>query len=238
MTCDRITLVEKGEFLQDETTVAGKLNDFFSNVVKNLNIKINDDLLNDDSNEVDPIMNAIKKYSHHPSILKLIEFFENKTVNSKRENKFCFKPTTYETVYNEIALINPAKASPKDSIFARKLHIDFNFSIGTCTYPNNLKLADVMPIYKKGNLTDKGNYRPISILTSLSKVFERLLYWQMYSFTESLLSINQCGLRKGFSAQHCLIPIIEKWRTSVNNKLIAGILLTDLSKAFDLSTTC
>ena len=61
MTCDRITLVEKGEILQDETSVAEKLNDFFSNAVKNLNIKINDDLLNDESNEVDPIMNAIKK---------------------------------------------------------------------------------------------------------------------------------------------------------------------------------
>ena len=73
------------KILQDETAVAEKLNDFFSNAVKNLNIKINDDLLNDDSNEVDPIMKAIKKYSHHPSILKIIEFSENKTVNSKRK---------------------------------------------------------------------------------------------------------------------------------------------------------
>ena len=55
----------------------------------------------------------------------------------------------------------------------------------------------------------------------------------MYSFTELLLSINQCGFRKGFSAQHCLITMLEKWRTSVDNKLIAGILLTDLSKEFD-----
>ena len=54
MTRDRITLVEKGQILQDETAVAEKLNDFFSNAVKNLNIKMNDDLLNDDSNEVDP----------------------------------------------------------------------------------------------------------------------------------------------------------------------------------------
>ena len=52
----------------------------------------------------------------------------------------------------------------------------------------------------------------------------------MYSFTES---INQCGFRKGFSAQHCLVTMLEKWRTSVDSKLIAGILLTDLSKAFD-----
>ena len=99
-------------------------------------------------------------------------------------------------------------------------------------HPNNLKLADVTPIYKKGSHTDKENYRPVSILTSLSKVFERLLYRQMYSFTESILSINQCGFRKGFSAQHCSITMLEKWRTSADNKLIAGILLTDLSKTF------
>ena len=73
MTSDRITLVEKGEILQDETVVAEKLNDLFSNAVKNVHMQINDDLLNDDSNEVDPIMKAIKKYSHHPSILKIIE---------------------------------------------------------------------------------------------------------------------------------------------------------------------
>ena len=52
MTCDRITLVERGEILQDETTISEKLNDFFSNAVKKLKIKINDD-----SNEVDSIMN-------------------------------------------------------------------------------------------------------------------------------------------------------------------------------------
>ena len=157
MTCDRITLVEKGEIPQDETAVAEKLNDFFSNAVRNLNIKINDDLLNDESNEVDPIMKDIKKYSHHPSILKIIEFSENKTVNSKRENKFCFKPTTYETVYNEIDIFDPAKASLR-ILFLQKLHIDFNFSIGTCTYPNKLKLVDVTPIYEKGSHTDKENY--------------------------------------------------------------------------------
>ena len=90
MASVRTTLVGKGEILQDETAVAKKLNDIFSNAVKNLNIKINDDLLNDDPNEVNPVMKAITKYSHHrPSILKIIEFSENKTVNSKRENKFC-----------------------------------------------------------------------------------------------------------------------------------------------------
>ena len=150
----------------------------------------------------------------------------------------------YETVYNEIMSLNLAKASPKDTvpakiikdncdIFALKLFIDFNFSISSGTYPSNLKLADVTPTYKKGDHTDKENYRPVSILPALSKVFERLLYNQMHNFIESKLSNHQCGFRKGFSAQYCLIVLIEKWRASIDNKCSAGVLLTDLSKAFD-----
>ena len=137
-----------------------------------------------------------------------------------------------------------SKASPKDSlpariikdkcdIFTQKVYIDFNSSINLGTYPNNMKLADVTPTYKKGGHTNKENYRPVSILPVLSKVYERLLNNQMHSFIESKLSIDQCGFRKGYSVQYCLIILIEKWRASVDNNGSAGVLLTDLSKAFD-----
>ena len=59
------------------------------------------------------------------------------------------------------------------------------------------------------------------------------MYYQLYEFFELKLSIFQCGFRKGFSAQHCLIPFLEKWRTTVDNNDSFGALLTDLSKAFD-----
>ena len=239
VTTESITLVEKDDIFQNENIVAEKFNDFFSNAVKSLDIEINNNLLTDNLNETDPILKAIKKYSNHPSILKINEYFVN-----GRQNHFSFKHTTMETVYNEIMSLNLSKASPKDSIpariikencdiFARKLYIDFNFSISSGTYPNNLKLADITPTYKKGAHTDKENYRPVSILPALSKVYERLLYNQMHDFIESKLSNEQCGFRKGYSAQYCLIVLIEKWRTSIDNKCSAGVLLTDLSKAFD-----
>ena len=79
----------------------------------------------------------------------------------------------------------------------------------------------------------KKNYRLVSILPSILKIYEKVLYNQLYTFFDSILSILQCGFRKAFSTQHCIIVMLEKWKKSVDNKGCSGILLTDLSKAFD-----
>ena len=73
-----------------------------------------------------------------------------------------------------------------------------------------MKYAGVTPIHKKDDKTDKENYRPISVLPNLSKVYERLMYNQIYPYFERLFSKFQCGFRKGFNAQHCLLVMIEK----------------------------
>ena len=100
-------------------------------------------------------------------------------------------------------------------------------------FPENLKLADITPTYKKGKKDIKGNYRPVSILPNLSKIFEKHIFKQMSHFFENILSKYQCGFRKGFSTQHCLLAMLEKWKRSVDNGKAFGALLTDLSKAFD-----
>ena len=89
------------------------------------------------------------------------------------------------------------------------------------------------PVFKKDDKTDKENYRPISILPTLSKLCERLIYKQMYPYFDKLFSKFQCGFRKGFDAQHSLINMTEKWQRSVDGGGQAPALLTDLSKAFD-----
>ena len=96
-----------------------------------------------------------------------------------------------------------------------------------------MKLANVTPVYKKGSRSDKGNYRPVSILPNLSKIFERYVYRQISKFFDAILSKYQCGFRRGHGAQHCLIELLEKWHVSVDQALEFGALLTDLSKAFD-----
>ena len=92
------------------------------------------------------------------------------------------------------------------------------------------KLADVTPIFKKGSKTLKDNYRPISILSNVSKIFERPIFKQISAFFDNIFSTYQCGFRKGYSAQHCLVAMLEKWKFCNDKKKYFGALLTDLSK--------
>ena len=80
---------------------------------------------------------------------------------------------------------------------------------------------------------NKENYRPVSILPTLPKIFERIIFEQMSGFFDNFLSEQQCRFRKRYSTQHCLLNLLEKWKRSVDKGKSFGALLTDLSKAFD-----
>ena len=81
-------------------------------------------------------------------------------------------------------------------------------------FPEILKTAEVTSIYKKANQFQKNNYRPISNLPNISKNFERIMHNQMNNFFINKLSKYQCGFRKEFGTQHCLLVMIEKlWKT-------------------------
>ena len=124
----------------------------------------------------------------------------------------------------------------KTDIFANFILQNFNKCIIDGKFPDQLKKADVSPVFKKGNHNDKTNYRPVSILPSLSKIYERLIYNQINHMTENPLSVFQCGFRKKYSTQHALIAVIEKARKILDKGGTFGALLTDLSKAFDCMT--
>ena len=96
-----------------------------------------------------------------------------------------------------------------------------------------MKYAEVTPIHKKDDKIDKENYHPRSILPNLSKVYERLMYNQIYPYFQTIFSKFQCGFRKGFNTQHCLLAMVEKWRKTLDAGGETGVVLTDLSKAFD-----
>ena len=100
-------------------------------------------------------------------------------------------------------------------------------------FPDELKLAEVVPVYKKNDEKDKSNYRPISILSNISKIYERCIQTQLNEYFAKFLSKFQCGFRKGFSTQHCLLVMIEKLRKIRDEKGVFAAVLTDLSKAFD-----
>ena len=96
-----------------------------------------------------------------------------------------------------------------------------------------MKTGNVTPVHKRGETTRKENYRPISILPTVSKVYERDMYNQIYNYIDKYLSPFLCGFRKGFGTQHCLAVMVEQWKKAIDLKEYAGGVLTDLSKAFD-----
>ena len=103
---------------------------------------------------------------------------------------------------------NIFKQSP--DFFAFHVQKDINASISTSKFPNDLKKPDVIPVYKKRSKLPKENYRPISILPNISKLYERYLYDQISKYFENRFSKFQCGFQKGYTAQHCLLAMIEK----------------------------
>ena len=80
----------------------------------------------------------------------------------------------------------------------------------------------MIPVFKKGDKTATTNYRPVSILPNISKIYEHCLFKQMTLYFENILSKYQCGFRKGVSVQHCLLLMIEKWKKCMDNKNAFG----------------
>ena len=79
----------------------------------------------------------------------------------------------------------------------------------------------------------KQNYRPISLLPAVSKVFERIMYNQLFDYIGTFFSPLLGGFRKGYNTQHVLLNFLQKCKASLDNKELAGSILMDLSKAFD-----
>jgi len=98
-----------------------------------------------------------------------------------------------------------------------------------------MKFSIVKPIYKKGNKINATNYRPISILSSFSKVFEKALYIRVTEHlnTNNLLVRNQSGFRKGTTNEDAIFNLTNEILKALSNKTLAGSIFCDLEKAFD-----
>ena len=100
-------------------------------------------------------------------------------------------------------------------------------------FPNTLKLSDIVPVFKKLDPTDKTNFRSDSVLPLLSKVFEKIMYDQLYEDAETFLNKLLFGFRKAHSTQHALFRLLQKWQKELGSSGIVGTILMDLSKAYD-----
>ncbi|KAK3098946.1 hypothetical protein FSP39_024557 [Pinctada imbricata] len=135
-----------------------------------------------------------------------------------------------------IDTIGPRILKISAPVITKPLTTMINMSIASGIFPDKLKTAKVTPIYKKGDKSDPGNYRPISILPTISKLFERHITSQIYDFLMQydLLMKEQSGFRKSHSCQTALTKLTEKWISDIDNGNITGISLLDFRKAFDL----
>ena len=96
-----------------------------------------------------------------------------------------------------------------------------------------MKYAELNPIYKKSDNMYKGNYRPVSVLTTLSKVYESVMNEQLLKYFLEILHDLLSAYRKGYSCQTLLLKCIEDWKSALDKNHFVGVLFMDLSKAFD-----
>ena len=218
-THKKINEIKIGESIINEPKkIAESFNQFFSEI----GIKLANKFQNNNANEY-------KKYLNNPAeqslLLYRINYTEIKEAisNLKNSNSSSHDEITSKFVKISSPLLIPA------------LEKIFNLSIISGIYPSNLKVAKVIPIYKKGDSKSINNYRPISILSTINKIFEKILHTRLTNYIENfnLLYKYQFGFRKNHSTEHALIEIVDQIRFSIDNSQLTCGIFIDLSKAFD-----
>ena len=179
---DEIYFIENNELVKADLETSEVLNNFFSNIVQNLDISrySNDEPLVSNTN--DATLKAILKYRSHPSIIAI----RNKC---KDRDNFNFIEVDQKQIEKEILKLDVNKASQSSGIpikglkensdFSNFLCNSFNNSIKLSTFSEILKRADNTSLYKKDI---KGNYRPVSILPNLSKILESACLNKCHNF--------------------------------------------------------
>ena len=111
-----------------------------------------------------------------------------------------------------------------------------NASLVQGIFPTSLKVAKVIPIFKSGKRNDVSNYRPISLLSVFSKIYEKIMYKRVVSFLNKNKTIynRQYGFRARHSCEHALLDAQHKLTCTLDRKETALLLLIDFSKAFDM----
>ena len=171
--------------------------------------------------------------------------FRDFLANRITEN-FIFSECDENEVITIISSLSISKSSGPNGIPTHILHMlkneisktlskIYNLSLSTGIHPNILKVSKTIPIFKKGSRLLVSNYRPISLLSNLNKILEKIVHNRVYSFLEDSQCIYslQFGFRKKHSTNHTLIDITENIRQALDNKKFACGVFVDLQKAFD-----
>lgn len=161
-------------------------------------------------------------------------------------NSIFLRPTNVSEVSILISQLDVKKSRGHDNLsadllkanigsFSNMLSKLFNRILVTGTYPNVLKIAKVTPIFKSGDTYDPSNYRPISTLSVINKIFEKLLTNRLANFfsANNVLYKLQYGFRDGCGTSNAIVELIDDLICEIDQKKIVGGLFIDLKKAFD-----
>ena len=206
------------QIINDPTQIANAMNNFFTNIGPDLAKKFQ----NTSGSNFMKYMGESNKHSMYMfktnsnEVSKLISNLKNKKSSGFDEISAKF-----------LKLCSPYISTPLANII--------NVSISKGVYPDLLKTARVTPIYKKGIKSDPGNYRPISVLSQVNKVFEKILHKRLYKFLTKfeILYKYQFGFREGHSTTQALVEIIDRLKIAIDDKELTCGIFIDLTKAFD-----
>ncbi|KAI4825746.1 hypothetical protein KUCAC02_021416 [Chaenocephalus aceratus] len=210
--------------ITDKLDVAKYLNIFFTNIATTL----------------------VKKLPSHTGLFGVDHIMTYYKDLGVRKDDFSLARVTTAEVLIKLSALQPNKATGHDNIPSKFLrdtataispviaHI-INLSIKQGKVHKDFKIARVTPLHKKGSKLDPGNYRPVSILTSISKVMEKIVYEQVekYLAEKKLIYEFQSGFRTSHSTDTCLLYLSDHIKQEVDEDKYCGMVMLDLQKAFD-----
>ena len=230
---DNIILMDNdNKVINEPNEVCQVLNSYFVNVTSDIGP---DDSVSTD----DDIHSCITKHMQHSSIVHIKQQFGNVS-----KDLFNFNSINHIDVRQLLKGLKPKKAVGYDMLPSKLLSLSadilchsicklLNTSIKMCSFPSAFKYADVCPIYKKGCNLDMSNYRPVSVLPNISKVFEKAYISQLSVYFENIFSPYVSGFRKQHSCETVLCRMTENIKKDLDQGKIVCAVLLDLSKAFD-----
>ena len=169
-----ITLVENDSIASDGNKVANIFNEYFNNLLEDLNLNVPENLVNHYCKGEGPVSLTILKYQNHPSITSIKK--------NQSLNKFPFENVSVSDIKKKLQNLDTSKATQKSDLPTKIIEENFdilvpflfcsvNSSIDLSNFQKNPKLADIIPACKKNSRNGKTNYHPVSILPNLSNVF-------------------------------------------------------------------
>ena len=207
----KITLAEENNIISDEEEFANIMNNYFINVTKTLNLKKQLGVGCSGINEFENHIRIKMIHEKYPEILPEIFKFQlvsNDEVKKEIENLDTKKSSTYGSIPATIL---------KQCVNAYLLHLTNSINyIQHSSFPQELNLSEVIPVYKKLNPLQKENYRPVSLLPHVSKVFERIIHKQITNYMTDKLAHSITGFRKSHGTQNSLVVMLEQWKRALD----------------------